>query len=56
LDMPIDFAIQRIDATGPSNVRLVSIVEGEGLGDVEPLYLAVATAPSKFTLACPIRH
>jgi hypothetical protein len=56
LDMPIDFAIRRIDATGPSSVRLVSIVEGEGLRGVEPLYLAVATAPSKFTLACPIRH
>lgn len=56
LDMPIDFAIRRIDATGPSSVRLVSIVEGEGLEGVQPLYLAVATAPSKFTLACPIRH
>ena len=56
LDEPIDLAFRRVDETGPSSVRIVALVQGDKGEDAKPYYLAVATAPSKFTLACPIRH
>jgi hypothetical protein len=54
LDEPIDLAFRRIDQKDPSKVRLVSIVQGDKREDVKPCYLAVASAHSKFTLACSI--
>jgi hypothetical protein len=56
LDIPIDLAFRRIDATGPSSVRLISLVEGNRGEDVKFLYLVVATADSKTTLACSMRY
>jgi hypothetical protein len=56
MDEPIDLALRRIDETGPSSVRLVSLVEGDKLEGAKPLYLAVWTAPSKSTLAYSERY
>ena len=56
LDRPIDLAFRRVDETGPSSMRLLSLIERnkhEGWG---PFYFAIATAPGKFTLACSIRY
>ncbi|CAN9134573.1 unnamed protein product [Alternaria alternata] len=45
LDEQIDLSFRRIDETGPSIVRLVSLAEGNKYEGVAPVYFAVATAP-----------
>lgn len=54
-DKPIKLGFRRIDKTGPSSVRLVSLFEETEDEDVGPLYLAVATAPSKLILCYSIK-
>jgi hypothetical protein len=56
LDRPIDLAFRRIDETGPSSMRLLSLIEGNKHEGWEPFYFAIATDPGKFTLACSIRY
>jgi hypothetical protein len=55
-DKPIDLGFRRIDKNDPGSVRLVSLVEESENEDIDPLYLAVGTAHSRFTLTYSIRY
>lgn len=56
LERPIALALRRVDKTGPSSVRLISLVGENDHISVNPFYLAVGTAASEFTPACSLRY